>query len=145
MPQVPTYTRRPKKRTTRRATPVAGSHRGIGDFVSFGGKKKPPKKTKPPARPSQGSNDPSRSPKEEWQSSLGSGLAKMSSVIPSGGHTGALKAGLAGAAAGAEIDAAYTRYKERTAKAKAKAAKTTVSQSAMAKKAKSPKKDTWKY
>jgi hypothetical protein len=64
--------------------------------------------------------------------------------MPSGGYTGVAKSALAGAAAGAEIEASYREYKAERAKKRAKKATTTVTQSAMKQKAQYHKKDPTK-
>jgi hypothetical protein len=85
------------------------------------------------------------SAKEEKLRGTAKGLAIASAGLSGRGTAGRiLKAGLAGAAGGAEIDAAHQRAKDRAKKKKAKKAKTTVSQSAMAQKAQFHKKDDTK-
>jgi hypothetical protein len=98
-----------------------------------------PKKGKPPKAPSKKPTKESE-PSDRGRS-LASGLASAAQAMPGGGYAGVVKAGLAGAAAGAEIDTAYKKYKAKRAKSKTKKATTTVTQSAMAQKAKYHKKD----
>ncbi len=82
------------------------------------------------------------SAKEEKLRGTAKGLALASAGMSGAGTAGRiLKAGLAGASGGAEIDAAHQRAKDKAKKKKAKKAKTTVSQSAMQQKAQFHKKD----
>jgi outer membrane lipoprotein SlyB len=82
------------------------------------------------------------SPKEELHRGMAKGLASAALAMPGRGKAGRiLKGAVAGAAAGAEIEAAYHKYKARRKKARARKATTTVTQSAMAQKAQYHKKD----
>lgn len=103
----------------------------LADLVQFGPKAKPP-------RPSE------TMPKEEEKEPRGpaAGLARAAMAMPGRGTAGRiLKGAVAGAAAGAELEESYRRYKKERAKSKAKKATTTVTQSAMAQKARYHKKD----
>ncbi len=133
MPQSPTFARYQSKRKKKGKAKLVS-------LISFGGKKASPQKAKTSPSPTQGKPE-GRSDKAKLQGGVASGLASLSNTIPSGGYTGILKAALAGAAAGAKIEASYTEYKSSQAKKKAKAAKTTVSQSAMSQKAQFHKKE----
>lgn len=98
----------------------------------------PLEKSKPLSRPSEQMSDK----EEKARPSAAKGLAQAAMAMPGRGKAGRiLKASLAGAAAGAEIEATYHEYKKGRAKTKAKKATTTVTQSAMAQKAKYHKKD----
>jgi hypothetical protein len=94
----------------------------LADLVRFT-KKKPPAETPKPRRPSKEMPDTGdrRSSKEKRHGRLARGLAQASAAMPGGKYSGIVKAGLAGASAGATIDEAYAAYKrERKATAKAK-------------------------
>lgn len=114
----------------------------LSDKVKFN-TLQPPKKGKPPERPStKMDKGHETSAKEELKRGVAKGLATASAGISGRGRAGRiLKAGLAGAAGGAEIEASYQRFKDKAAKKKGKKAKTTVSQSAMQQKAKFHKKE----
>ncbi len=103
----------------------------------------PPKKSPPVKRPSESTDKGHEtSAQEEKLRGTAKGLAIASAGLSGRGTAGRiLKAGLAGAAGGAELDAAHQRFKDKAAKKKAKKAKTTVSQSAMKQKAQFHKKD----
>lgn len=131
--KIPTYT--PAKRKRRLSDKI--------DFKTMAS----PKKSKKPKRPSQLTplaENGKPSPKEKLHRGLAKGLATASAAMPGGGYGGIIKAGLAGAAAGSEIEASYHKYKAARATSKAKKATTTVTQSAMAQKAKYHKKDPTK-
>lgn len=130
MAQIPTY--KPPKRKKPK----------LSDKIKFG-TIAPPKKTKKPPRPSTQMGDKDRiSPGAKLKRGIAKGLATASAAMPGRGRAGRiLKAGLAGAAGGAEIEAAYHEYKAKRAKGRAKKATTTISQSAMAQKAKWHKRD----
>jgi hypothetical protein len=98
----------------------------------------PPKQSPKRPRPSEQTKDDS--PGRE--TTLTKGLAGASAALSGRGRAGRLlKAGLAGAAAGHELEKSYKDYKTKRAKKKGKEATTTVTQSAMAQKAKWHKKD----
>ncbi len=99
----------------------------------------PPKKSKKPKPPSSGKDSDryEASPEEESKRGLAKSLATASAAMSGKGYSGIAKAGLAGAAIGAEIEANQRRLKDR----KAKKATTTVTQSAMAQKARYHKND----
>lgn len=121
----------------------ARKKRKLSDVVSFK-TLSPPKKGKPVKRPSEQMEKAGHetSSKEELKRGVAKGLATASAGISGRGRVGRiLKAGLAGAAGGAEIDASYQRFKDKAAKKKGKEAKTTVSQSAMQQKAQFHKKE----
>lgn len=129
--KIPIY--KPRKRTRTR-----DPQKKLSDVVNY--KTAPPKKSKKPRRPSEDKEiSPGRNPEVKYKQGLAKGLASLAKVVPSGGYTGIIKGGLAGAAAGAEIEAAYKQYK--VDRAKGKKAKTTVSRSAAAQKAQYHKKD----
>lgn len=131
MAAIPTYTPRKRRKKAK-----------LTDLVKFT-TAPPPKKTEKPTRPTAQMRDEDRvSPGVELKRGVAKGLATASAALPGRGTAGRiLKAGLAGAAGGAELEASYQRYKERRAKSKAKKATTTVTQSAMAQKAKFHKKE----
>lgn len=140
---IPVLKSRPKKKKPRKGH-VAGL--SISDKIDFSTSTSP--KDKAPAirdahnKSRKESDRHKTSAKEELHRGLAKGLATASAGLSGRGTAGRiLKAGLAGAAGGAEIDAAYQRSKDRAKKKKAKAAKTTVSQSAMKQKSNFHKKD----
>lgn len=117
--------------------------RKLSDKVKFN-TLQPPKKGKRILRPSEQMKDEGHktSAKEELKRGVAKGLATASAGISGRGRAGRiLKAGLAGAAGGAELEAAHQRFKDKAAKKRAKKAKTTVSQSAMQQKAQFHKKE----
>ena len=76
------------------------------------------------------------------KTSLTGALASASAAMSGRGTVGRiLKAGLAGASAGHQLEKSYKEYKKKRAKKKAKDATTTVTQSAMTQKANFHKKD----
>lgn len=103
----------------------------------------PPKKGEPVKMGSKKKSDAHKtSASEELKTGIAKGLATASAGISGRGSAGRiLKAGLAGASGGAEIDASYQRFKDKAAKKRGKKAKTTVSQSAMKQKAQFHKKE----
>ena len=114
---IPIRTPKPKSKPKRR----------LSDLIKFS-TKAPPKKSKPPARPSEGM------PKGEKKSkrSVSSGLAEAASMMSGRGTAGRiLKGVVSGAAAGAKIEESYRQYKKERSRSKAKKVKTTVSQAAM--------------
>lgn len=120
----------------------ARKKRKLSDVVSFK-TLDPPKKGGDIARPSSKTDKGHKtSSSEELKRGVAKGLATASAGISGRGRAGRiLKAGLAGAAGGAEIDASYQRFKDKAAKKKGKEAKTTVSQSAMKQKSQFHKKE----
>lgn len=124
---IPTYKSAKRKRKPRLSDKIAFNRLG------------PPKKSKKPKSPSYGKDSDryEASPEEEHKRSTAKSLATASAAMSGKGYSGIVKAGLAGAAIGAEIEANQRRFKDR----KAKKATTTVSQSAMAQKARYHKKD----
>ncbi len=137
--RIPTY-KSPEKR--RRSSAYRETPK-IEDKIKFGDFKPSPKKGDKPTRPSAKTEDRHKtSPKEELKRGVAKGLASASAGLSGRGTAGRiLKAGLAGAAGGAEIAASYQRYKDKRSKKRGKDATTTVTQSAMAQKAKFHKKD----
>jgi uncharacterized membrane protein YebE (DUF533 family) len=97
-------------------------------------------KTSPKRPGPSGQTEDDDSPGDK--TTLTKGLAGASAAISGRGRVGRLlKAGLAGAAAGHELEKSYKAYKAKRAKKKGKEATTTVSQSAMEQKARWHKKD----
>ena len=99
----------------------------------------PVKKSKERPVPSEGtkSEDSSKN-----KTSLAGALASASAAMSGRGTAGRiLKAGLAGASAGHQLEKSYKEYKKKRSKKKAKDATTTVTQSAMTQKANFHKKD----
>ena len=121
----------------------ARKKRKLSDVISFK-TLAPPKKGASITRPSETTKDKGHetSAKEELKRGVAKGLATASAGISGRGRVGRiLKAGLAGAAGGAELEAAHQRFKDKAAKKKGKEAKTSVSLSAMQQKAQFHKKE----
>lgn len=117
-----------------------GKKRSLIEAAGLAKAKAPKKQAKPPTPSSQMSKEGSK-PRGR---SLASGLASAAMAMPSGGYSGVAKSALAGAAAGAEIEASYREYKKERTKKRATKAKMTISKSAMSQKAKYHKKDDTK-
>lgn len=101
------------------------------------------KTTPSPGKQERPSPPSSQMPEEKPRKrSLAGTLAQAAAAMPGRGRIGGIiKSSLAGASAGAGLERAYKDYKAKRASKRAKKAKTTVSQSAMAQKAKYHKKD----
>lgn len=132
--QIPTFSP-PKKRQRPKQ-----KKKSLAEAVGLKTTKAPSKQARPPTSSSQTPKDDSKR-----QQSPASSLAQAAMAMPGRGKIGrVVKGALAGAAAGAELQGAYKRYKAGRAKKRAKKAKITVSQSAMAQKAQYHKKDPTK-